>query len=582
MPESGQREPTNASTRSPTFRAWLGPLIVFALSCLVFEASARIIKLPPAWRTFEFCQYAEIGRNLAEDGAYDTRVMEPMALAMIDRDMIGPTRAGFWPVVNRYPLPPFVIASLMRVFGTTDRVAAWSNGLAVGLLAVILYAASRSWFGAKWAALVAFFWLVNPSFYAEFILLGTPDVWFAALFLADILVWSRFDPVHAKLDPRRLHWRWALGLGVLGGLSYLARFNASLFLAIQAGILGIWWRRWREAGVMALTVLAVASPSLFDTWRHFGRPTVSLYSMWNLLDGIGAYRVEPWLYYRVPDVGREVLAHLPGVIRKVEANLRLLGGRNGVWIFWRLDVLIPLAIVGLWLGGKPGGPFRRATGSALGLFSLQLVLFSGLRLEVGPRDAAHNARYFFWFAPFAVVLGVATLRRLAMLGRGWGRVLVAGAVGFQLFVMGWGWVAIARFHLPGETNLGQDPVRLMLMEVVQPGQVIASTHPQITAWFCGLRSISLPADPDEVARLNGASPTPADYLLVDVNFNSIDLDPRWDQFVRGGGKGRSPWKTQILKDYRFVLPPDQTSPIGYVLLRRVGIAPSPLERRFSP
>ncbi len=582
MHDPSQAEPKIASARSSVFWTWLGPLVVFALSCVVFEASAEIIKLPPAWRTFEFCQYAEIGRNLARDGAYDTRVMEPMALAMIDRDLVGPTRPGHWPVVNRYPLPCFVIAGLMRVFGASDYVAAWSNGLAVSLLAALLYVAARMWLGPRWAILVAFFWLVNPSFYAEFILLGTPDVWFAALFFAEVLVWSRFDPVEVRADFGRFRWRWALGVGVLGGLAYLARFNASVFLAIQVFILGVWWRRWREAGVMIAAILAVASPSLFDTWRHFGRPTVSLYSAWNLLDGIGAYRVEPWLYYKVPNVRQEVAAHASGVARKVEANLKLLGGPNGVWIFWRLDVLIPLALVGLWLGGDRGSRFRRASGLALGLFLLQLLLFSGLRLEVGSRDAAHNARYFFWFAPFAVLLGVATLRRLARFGRRWGRGLVFGAVGFQLFVMAWGWVAIARFHLSGDTNLGQDPVRRMLMEVVRPEQVIASTHPQITAWFCGLWSISLPADPDEVARLNRESPTPADYLLVDVNFNSIDLDPRWRLLAEGKGRRISSWEFRLLADYRYVLPPEQTRPIGYVLLRRASVAPSEFERRLRP
>ncbi len=582
MHDATQAKPKAVPTRWSAVWTWLGPLVVFALSCVVFEASAEIIKLPPAWRTFEFCQYAEIGRNLVRDGAYDTRLMEPMALAMIDRDLVGPSRPGRWPVVNRYPLPCFVIAGLMRVFGTTDYVAAWSNGLAVSLLAALLYVAARMWLGARWAALVAFFWLVNPSFYAEFILLGTPDVWFATLFLAEILVWSRFDPAEVRDEPRRFRWRWALGLGVLGGLAYLARFNASVFLAIQVFILGVWWRRWREAGVMVLAVLAVASPNLYDTWRHFGKPTVSLYSAWNLLDGIGAYRVEPWLYYKVPNIRQELIAHASGVARKFEANLKLLGGPNGVWIFWRLDVLIPMALVGLWLGGGRGTPFRRALGLALGLFLLQLLLFSGLRLEVGSRDAAHNARYFFWFAPFAVLLGVATLRRLAKFGRWWSRGLVMAAVGFQVFVMAWGWVAIARFHLPGETNLGRDPVRRMLMDVVQHDQVIASTHPQITAWFCGLRSISLPADPDEVARLNRESPTPADYLLVDVNFNSIDLDPRWKLLVDTRGRRTSSWEVQLLADYRYVLPPESTRPIGYVLLRRARVAPSDLERRYQP
>jgi hypothetical protein len=63
-----------------------GCSVVFALSCAVFWADTRVIRTAPAWHTFEFCQYAEIGRNLAEDGTFDTRLVEPMALAAGGQD----------------------------------------------------------------------------------------------------------------------------------------------------------------------------------------------------------------------------------------------------------------------------------------------------------------------------------------------------------------------------------------------------------------------------------------------------------------------------------------------------------------
>ena len=66
----GAESMTTASPPPVTSRRpWLGPLVVFALSCGVFWLGSLAITQPPAWRTFEFCQYAEIGRNLAEEGA---------------------------------------------------------------------------------------------------------------------------------------------------------------------------------------------------------------------------------------------------------------------------------------------------------------------------------------------------------------------------------------------------------------------------------------------------------------------------------------------------------------------------------
>ncbi len=561
---------------------WIGPVVVFLISCGMFEVSSRIVTLPPAWRTFEFCQYAEIGRNLATEGSYNTRLVEPMALAMIDRDQVGPKLSGRWPVVNRYPLPCFVVAGLMKLVGTTDRAAAWSNGLAVSLLAALLYAAARAWLGGGWAVLVAVFWLANPAFTGEFVLLGTPDVWFAALFLAEVMVWTQFDPALARAEPKRVHWRWAAVVGLLGGLSYLARFNATVFLAIQVLILGVVWRRWREAIVLTASAFLVATPSMVDTWRHFGRPTVSLYSAWNLLDGIGAYRVEPWLYYQVPDLSTLLTSHTTGIIMKVTANALILAGANGIWRLWRLDILIPLALAGFWLAGGRGSAWRRGPGLALGLFGLQLVLFSGLRLEVGDPNGAHNGRYFFWFAPFAVLLGVATLRRLVHVRWRVGWLIVGVAVGWQLVVMETGWARIGKFHLGESTNIGNDPIRLMLTEVVKPNQVIASTQPHITAWFCGLQSISLPANPDELTRLNAQSPTPADYLFIDMNFLTIDLDRRWALLTGEGGIDVGPWEAIILRNYQYVLAPQRTRPLQYVLLRRKNVAPSSLEQRYKP
>ncbi len=550
----------------------LGSLVVFALSWGMFGISAWAIRMPPAWMTFEFCQYAEIGRNLAVDGTFDTRLVEPMALAAIDRDRVGPD-SGRWPVVNRYPLPCLVVAAWMKALGPTEMAAACSNGLAISLLAALTYAAARRWFGPGWAGLVALLFLVNPSFYAEFLLLGTPDVWFAAIFVPLLLAWSSFDPA----DPRpRL--AWAAGLGVLGGLAYLSRFNATVFLAIQ----GAWLlrhRRWREAAIMASTAAAVASPMMAYNWHHFGRPFVSIYSAWNLLDRIGAYRVEPWLYYRVPDLAHELAAHPAGIVRKFLGNLCFVIPRR-VWSLWRIDVMMPLALIGPWFARR-GTSYRRFATWSVGLFALQLVLFSALRLEFDGRDSPHNGRYFFWFAAPALLIGVGTLHRLSS-GRRWMRGLAFVAILGQLALFATAWHAIASWHLSGNTNLGRDAIRRMLSEVVEGNRVIASNQPHLPAWFNGLRSISLPADPDELARLNRESPTPADYLFMDINFNTIVLDPNWKRLIFSDPRLVSPWETRLLRDYDYVLPPDKVRPIGYVLLRRKGVPKSKLERDLNP
>jgi hypothetical protein len=546
--------------------AVVGPLVVFGLSCGVFVFSARVIAVPPAWITFEFCQYAEIGKNLANEGVFDTRLVEPMALAYIDRYRVSPAGPR-WPVINRYPLPCLVIAGLMQVMGVGEAAAAASNGLAVSGLAALAYVLARRWYGPGWAALVALLILANPAFYGYFILLGTPDVWFALVFNLELLAWCRVVEGPGRgLGPSVL-------TGVLAGLAYLARFNVLVFLAPQAAVL-LARRRWRETAALGVAAALVVAPLLAYNVHHFGRPMVGIYSAWNLLDDVGAYTVEPWLYYKVPDLSTELRAHLRGVFDKFVTNLTQVVPVR-VWSLWHFDLILPLAVAGV-VAARPGGVGRRYLTWSAGLFAFQLVLFSGLRLELEDRASPHHGRYFFWFAVPALLLGVGTLRRLSGRSRWW-HVLTAVVVAGQLALFGQTWARWVEQNRPG-TNIGRDPVRRVLSEIVDEGQVIASNQPQMTDWYSGLKSVSLPADPGELDRLNRDSPTPIDYVFIDLNLNAIDLDPRWGRVVRPGPPGTSPWERELLGSYEYVLPPARTRPVMYVLLRRRGVPPSRLER----
>jgi hypothetical protein len=470
-----------------------------------------------------------------------------MALALIDRAGVRGSN-GRWPVVSRYPLPCFVIAGLLKAFGPGPTSAAWSNGLAISLLAALCYMAARRWYGPRWAALAGLCFVANPAFYGEFILLGTPDVWFATLFVAQVLLFSRLDL--ATPPPARIGW--AFGVGLLGGLAYLARFNATLFLGVELGVLLI-RRRRVEAGVMTLTVLVLATPHFLDNWRHFHRPVISIYSTWNLLDGVGPYRVEPWLYYRVPDVGAEVRAHAQRVVQKFATNLLTVVPVR-VWSLWRLDLLLPLGLVApVVLRGE--ARVRRFALWSVGLLALQLIVFSALRLELDSPLSPHHGRYFFWFAGPAILMGVGVLRwAKSRFTAGSG--LVAVVVICQLALFGTTWRDLLA-RQPGDTNIGTDPIREVVTRCVGPDHVIASNQPQITAWFCGLRSISLPADPAELARLNRESPTAADYVFVDTNYNCIELDRRWQLIANQRGRLVSPWEAELLRTYEYVLPPTE-------------------------
>jgi hypothetical protein len=556
-------------------KPWLSALVVFGLACLVFAGSSSVIRIPPAWATFEFCQYAEIGRNLAVERRFDTRLIEPMALAYVDAHG-GATRTGApgrWPVIDRFPLPAMVVASLMTVFGPTDLAAAWANGLALALLAALLHVVVWRRLGRGWAWVASLLFVLNPAVFGYFALLGTPDPLFALLFVLVLLAWQGLVGREARPQVRD-----AIGFGLLAGFSYLARFNAVLFLVPMLAMVAA-YRRWRMLAVSGGTALLVISPLLAYNLAHFGRPTVGIYSAWNLLDRIGIYRVEPWLYYQLPDAVAALFDHPEGLARKWAHNLFVVIPSR-LWTLWELLLLWPFILVAAVASLRRQ---RRAAEPwlawAVGLFGLQLVVFSALRLEFEPRVSPHHGRYFFWFAPVAIVLAVEALAWVARLGRA-ARVaavlIVLAQVG--LFAPTW-WAWILDNQRP--YNLGRDPVRQAVTKVVGPSGIVASNQPQMLAWNCGLRSMSLPADLDELERLSQNSSTPPDYLFIDLNFNAIELDHRWSDLVRVPPGSTTVWEKELLHNYTYILPPLRTRPLMFVFLRRKDVPAGPLEREYA-
>jgi hypothetical protein len=523
----------------------------------MFVLSARTIRHDPAWRTFEFCQYAEIGKNLATGDGYETRLIEPMALAYADRYRAGPPGER-WPVIDRFPLPSFIVAAIMRVMGPTDLAAACSNGLAVSLLASLSYLLAHRWYGPLWAAALALLLLANPSFYGYFVLLGTPDIWFAFLFLLQLLVWCRV------LTESTCHAGWSALLGFVTATCYLTRYNMSVFYAYQLAVL-LMRRRWKDAASASAVALLTISPLLAYNWLCLRRPTVSIYSMWNLMDDVGAFDVEPWLYYRIPDWAPLIKTHLADLAHKFFHNLFVVIPQR-IWTLWHLYVLIPVACVNFFVRSMDPTAKKFLRWSTL-FFGLQLVVFSTLRIEFEHRLSPHHGRYFFWFAP---VLLLAAVRAMRLLVQGKSRIvhwlpliLISGQLGFYAHTW-WRWSVQNREPI----YLGRDPIRNHLAQVIPANRLVASNQPQILAWYCGLKSISLPADLDELAAINRASATPVDFIFLDMNFNCIDLNPAWSHLVWRGPEGKSDWEQRLLQDYEFVEPPSHTRRYLFVLLRR--------------
>ncbi|MHB2019781.1 MAG: ArnT family glycosyltransferase [Candidatus Xenobia bacterium] len=519
---------------------------VFLLSLMLFMLTGAHLSGPPAWCTFEFCQYAEIGRNLAEHGRWETRLVTPMALAYIDRFDRAP-HADAWPVIERFPLPCLASALAIKLGGASDAMAALPAGIEMSALAALTFWLAATWMG--WAAgwVTALLFLANPSFFGYFLFTGEPDVLFAVIFLLQVLVFIRLV--------ERPSARTGVLFGVLSGLAFLCRFNAGIPIAIQVAFL-CYKKQWRPAALGTAVCALMTVPFFAYDLHHFGMLLVPMYSQENLLDQIGLYPVEPWLYYHVISLPQDFWPRSGAFAAKWWHNMTYELPLY-VWLLWHFWVMLPLAVY----GARLQHPGRRVLLWCGGFFLLQLVMFAALRLELDQPDNPITGRYFFWFAVPALLLGVRALMQID-------RRLAAVLVVLQLGVYAHTWAAWG--SLGPRPQAGRDRLHAMLAQAIPHNAIVASDEPQVLLWDCGLKTLALPADPTELQHINQQSRAPVDYIFINLNLTSISLDPRWAALVTQPG---SAWEQQVLKDYTFNTSPDVTRRYGFILLRRRAVPP---------
>jgi hypothetical protein len=586
---------SRATGASPASRWRVPAALILGLvaGLLAFAFSVREIRMAPAYRTFEFCQYAEIGRNLVERGRFETGLVEPMALAWIDARGLG-GHAGHWPVINRFPLPCLMTALAWRLFGDADVGLACVHGLGMALLVGLTAAQAARRFGAGFALVAIALAALNPTWFGFFVLLGLPDVWFAVFMLGWLQLTARCLGKVPGTGVRGADPDLGAGLtfGLMSGLLYLSRFNAVLFVA--PALLALLLRRgWRAFGAALVGLALTTGPWLVWQKLTLGVWQVSIYSAWNLFDGIGVFKIEPWVHYTEPNTRELLLTHGGELFEKWWRNLTTVIPVR-FWTLWHFHLVLPLALIGALRGGKRsppssiepmGGPDAAPAPNgtmdrlALAFMVWQLLVFSALRLEFESRLSPFHGRYFFWYAAPALLAALGALERLTRWNRTAGITVTALVLAGQLAVYGHTWVSWVNTNRePGNasSNIGRDPIIGMLREELRADLVTASNNPQFVAFQGRRPAISFPANPDELERINTRSPTPVSYLFLSTLMNSIQMSEGWRSLI-DPARGDPRWRSRVLAEYQYVYPPERTVPTGYVLLRRRSVPPGRLE-----
>jgi 4-amino-4-deoxy-L-arabinose transferase-like glycosyltransferase len=498
--------------------------------------------------TFEFCQYAEIGRNLLEGRGYRTAEVSPYVLAYLDERGIPFDAAHPAPVLDRFPLQSLLTAAAEALLGRRDAAVLALSALILAACAAATVLVGSLFFSGGEAVLAGLLVALDPSFQRGFVLWGLPDFGFLLTTLLATAALCLAVPAAGKpSNPRR----W-LAAGALAGLAWLSRSNLILWLPVFA-VLPLRLRARERAaalGAWAAGFALVSAPGWLYFLRWCGSVNPPTFA-WDLAHHV-TQDTPPWLDYRVTAVS-EVLGRLPALGLKFRSLLvRYL---SDLPTMWQMRLLFPLACVGagyLFLEDRtsadPGRGARRWILLNAAMLSVQIPAFSLLRYDQIAN--VFTGRYLLWFAPAAFLLAARGAERL---GAAYGRPR-AGLVVLALANLLFFGPDLVR---PRERT--QHPLRLPVAEwpeiraaaeLPESGLVVTNLPTQV-AWYARRPAVMLPSSPDELEAIARRHEL-AGVLITRLWIGELYQTPRWRTVLLDPAAQRELWRRlglRVRKDF---------------------------------
>ena len=398
-----------------------------------------------------------------------------------------------------------------------------------------VYLAGRALFPAPRASgtLAAGIMLATPVFWVFFVLWGYACFLFGLLLLGHHVFLARAIASKARA-------RSFLLLGLLGGASYLSRFNFVLFVPVALVLIvreSSGEGRVRSSLAYCAGFCAVSLP--FYYWQH---ARVGLLQSLTFSGNLANYRDDhlSWLDYAITPSAWEVFAqHGGAVLQKwVRDFLSQL-----LWLVRQFgyNLLIPFAVFGYYrITMRPSRPALRLfvqvyTGCAF----VQLTVFSLLRVET-------IGRYWVWLVPCTTLLAAHGLLRLR---DEFGNVSAVKRYGAPAIVVLMSLHLFMQIHFRLEpTNVGawtqQPPQELewkQIARIVPPEALTVSNVGVHMAWYTGRSAIDLP---NTVEQLEALMRNHRIGFLFIANWPNGELTnrPAWLQLMRDPG-----WQNRLAR-----------------------------------
>ena len=426
----------------------------------------------------EFCQYAEIARNIRAGEGLRSRMVYPAALAALDAR--GVPGGDAWPLLERFPLHAWATAAAQALWGENDGASLALSGLTLALLASGTAAAGSLLWGPGAGLAAGLILALGPSFQRGFVLWGLSDLGFALLTLAAAGL------LLALRGRSAAGWVWAAA-GLLAGAAWMYRSNFMIWLPLFG-----WWIYKRGGAGRGLPrllwwsggFLLAAAPGMVYNWFWSGSLGQSTLP-WNLSHRVVTENL-PWLEYRVFTLGEPLRHPLLLAGKWWKLFLMHLKGWPGLWQF---HLVWPAAAWGaftLWRERRREGTAADGAALYLGMLAIQVFVFSFLRFEELGRA---GGRYYLWFAPAAALLaarGAWALRPAARV------TYLAAAFAYA----GW-WLATPQGApaYPGRLPAKDWPELRLAAQAAGPGGLVATNLPGQMVWYARARAVQLPPDP---------------------------------------------------------------------------------------
>lgn len=472
-------------------------LVLLATGVWLYTYRATFLAIPYN----DSMDYASMGRNIARGQGITSAYMTPLGLS------IHPfPQPNLW----RAPLWPLILGLAQSFLPSTDPVVAGVTGLFYlgGLVLTFLLARQLFGTGVATASALAYIFSAQNLHYSSS---GLTEP--LALFL--LLLWFYLLVLPGCRSPRGDYL-----VGAAGGLFYLARYNALVFMPLVGFY---WWYQRREEGWRPLArylagFILPVSPWFIRNLYLFGSPLFSLQqyeiAMFNWVNP--AYTL--YMVPSPPDVFGFILTHPRVLLSKIKGGLLTFAGDFFTPDFSGVALaLLVLALVAFFLPLD-----RRAK-------ELYLLAAGCFLVQLGALAVIHYIpRLFFIFLPFYIIFGLAALKWLLDKICGHSQALAV----FLLLLLT---LPLVGANLPDweEPNVY---IRLAdqfgepladLARLVGEDEVVVSNDGHLVAWYSDRPAVKLPIHPDMIRELEKHAPITAIFISHRITWNTPEMDVAW-------------------------------------------------------